>query len=189
MTSSRPQLAGGRVDDADVEAWPGQDRLGALLVVDGHELVQELPLDQVGGLVGLGAQPPLQRLLEPLDLPQVVKTIALSVKVEAGTPKRATAARKRSRTIGPVTDRWGSRINQSWVSRLVARYRVVVVGGVPGDVSSPASSGCAPGHGASAVVSLTRCAARTHTGGSRVGHVNRTTKSKDGQLANKNWVD
>jgi hypothetical protein len=43
--------------------------VGALLVVDGHELVQELlQLDQVGGLVGLGAQPPLQGLLEPLDL-------------------------------------------------------------------------------------------------------------------------
>jgi hypothetical protein len=43
--------------------------VGALVVVDGHELVQELlQLDQVGGLVGLGAQPPLQRLLEPLDL-------------------------------------------------------------------------------------------------------------------------
>ena len=114
--------------------------MGALLVVDGHELVQELlQLDQVGGLVGLGAQPPLQGLLEPLDLAaggglvraavllldlaaaqlglqawrpprppakRVVKTIPLSVKVEAGTPKRATAARKRSRTIGPVTGWW-----------------------------------------------------------------------------------
>jgi len=39
------------------------------VVVDGHELIQELgELDQVGGLVGLGAQPLLQRLLEPLDL-------------------------------------------------------------------------------------------------------------------------
>jgi hypothetical protein len=37
---------------------------------------------------------------------RVVKTIPLSVKVEAGGPKRATAARKRSRAIGLVTGWW-----------------------------------------------------------------------------------
>jgi hypothetical protein len=37
---------------------------------------------------------------------RVVKTIALSVKVEAGVPKRDRAARKRSRTAGPVTGWW-----------------------------------------------------------------------------------
>jgi hypothetical protein len=47
----------------------GQGPVGTLVVVDGHELVQELlEFDQVGGLGGLGAQPPLQGLLEPLDL-------------------------------------------------------------------------------------------------------------------------
>ena len=118
--------------------------MGALLVVDVHELVQELlELDQAGGLVGLGAQPLLQRLLEPLDLATGgglvraavflrdvaaaqlglqsvaaaaaagkarVNTIPLSVNVEAGTPKRATAARKRSRTIGPVTPLVGGHV-------------------------------------------------------------------------------
>jgi hypothetical protein len=49
---------------------------------------------------------------------RVVKTIALSVKVEAGGPKRATAARKRSRAIGPVTGWWAvtSRASRLWSS-------------------------------------------------------------------------
>ena len=37
---------------------------------------------------------------------RVVNTIPLSVNVEAGAPKRATAARKRPRTVGPVTGWW-----------------------------------------------------------------------------------
>jgi hypothetical protein len=47
----------------------GQGPVGALLVVDGHELVQQLlELDQAGGLVGLSGEPLLEGLLEPLDL-------------------------------------------------------------------------------------------------------------------------
>jgi hypothetical protein len=78
-----------------------------LVVVGRGELVEQgLQVGDGGGLVGLGAQPVLRRLGEPLHLAAgrgVVNTIVLSVRVDAGVPWAATAARKVSRAIGPVT--------------------------------------------------------------------------------------
>jgi hypothetical protein len=85
-------------------------------------------LPQVVGLFGrllfcstLRRRSSASRALRPPRPPakRVVKTIALSVKVEAGTPKRATVARKRSRTIGPVTGWWAvtSRASRRWSTR------------------------------------------------------------------------
>jgi hypothetical protein len=74
-----------------------------------------------GGLCCRGAARLQGVAAAPAASKWVVKTIALSVKVEAGTPKRATAAPKRSATIGPVTGWWAvtSRASRLWSSSQV----------------------------------------------------------------------
>ena len=87
--------------------------LGAERLFEG--LLEAFDLAAGGGLVGAAgflldvatAQLRLQGVAAAAAAGKaVVKTIPLSVNVEAGTPKRATAARKRSRTIGPVRGWW-----------------------------------------------------------------------------------
>jgi hypothetical protein len=91
----------------------GLDGLGAQPLLEG--LLEAFGLAAGGGVVGAGvllrhAQAPgfgLEALRPPLPpARRVVKTMPLSVSVEAGVPKRAVAARKRPRTAGPVTGWW-----------------------------------------------------------------------------------
>jgi hypothetical protein len=123
----------------------------AVVVLVGERVEQGLQLRDGAGLVGWAASHLLRVCWKRSTLPQVVglfgrlffcstwwprssaskasrppakrvvNTIALSVSVEAGVPKRATAARKRSPTIGPVTGWWAALVQG--VAAVVDRAR------------------------------------------------------------------
>jgi hypothetical protein len=78
----------------------------AVVVLVGERVEPGLQLGVGAGLVGLAASHFLRVCWKRSTLPQVVNTIALSVSVAVGVPKRAPAAPKRSAAIGPVTG-WG----------------------------------------------------------------------------------
>src|SRR6266545_2802339 len=91
------------------------------------------------------------RALRPPRPPakRVVKTIGLSVNVAAGVPKRATVARKRSRTVGPVTPLVGGHVQgvaavvvqPGWGPRRHRRVRRGAGERVVGEVRLPAFVG------------------------------------------------